>query len=357
MPLSPAGAGLGRPRGAVARSRTARRISARMMSGSGSGARPSFPERLAKASSAQSAQAWSGRSLGSCFVLCLAFLLSAGGAAVGQEGENLDALSRTASARGADPAHDALRVCADPNNLPFSNARREGFENTLAELVAGELGKTVSYTWWAQRRGFIRNTLNAGACDLIMGVPQLDVIATTRPYYESTYVFVSRKDRALDFSSIQAPELKTLRVGVHLIGDDGASTPPTHALGEQGITDKVVGYMIYGDYREDSPPARLIEAVERGEIDVAAVWGPLAGYFAQRSPIPLNVVPITGTEPYRPLVFQFPIAMGVRKADRALADRLNEIIERRQDDIQALLNHYGVPLVERGGDALTATDD
>ena len=263
----------------------------------------------------------------------------------------------TASVRAADPADGALRVCADPNNLPFSNARGEGFENALAELVAAELGKTVSYTWWAQRRGFIRNTLNAGTCDVIMGVPPLDMIATTHPYYESTYVFVSRQDRGLDFSSIAAPELKTLRIGVHLIGDDGANTPPAHAFGEQHIVDNVVGYMIYGDYRDDSLPARLIEAVERGEVDVAAVWGPLAGYFAKRSPVPLKVVPITGTEPYRPLVFQFPISMGVRKDDAALADQLNEIMERRRDDIQALLTRYGVPLVEHGGEPLTATED
>ena len=268
----------------------------------------------------------------------------------------LAAVALSGVAAADDAAQGVLRVCADPNNLPFSNARGEGFENALAELVAGELGKKVSYTWWAQRRGFVRNTLNAGICEVIMGVPQLDMIATTRPYYRSTYVFVSRQDRALGFSSMEAPELRTLRVGVHLIGDDGANTPPAHALGEQHIVDNVVGYMIYGDYREDSPPARLIEAVSRGEIDVAAVWGPLAGFFAQRSPVPLNVVPITDTEAYPPLAFQFPIAMGLRKGDEALADQLNEIIQRRQDAIQALLKRYGVPLVARSEDALMAAE-
>ena len=258
----------------------------------------------------------------------------------------LGALAGGAPAGGLPPA--TLRVCADPNNLPFSNAEGEGFENALAELVAKDLGRTVAYTWWAQRRGFIRNTLNAGKCDVVMGVPDLDMIDTTRPYYRSTYVFVSRADRRLDFSSIEAPELRTLRIGVHLIGDDGANPPPAHALGAQGIVDNVVGYMIYGDYREDSPPARLIEAVERGDVDVAAVWGPLAGYFAKHSQVPLRVVPITDTEAYRPLVFQFPIAMGVRKGDRALADRLNQVIERRGDEIRALLERYGVPLVDPG---------
>jgi mxaJ protein len=264
--------------------------------------------------------------------------------------------AHSASAQGGDSAQEALRVCADPNNLPFSNARGEGFENALAEMVAGELGKTVSYTWWAQRRGFIRNTLNAGKCDVIMGVPVLDMIDTTRPYYRSTYVFVSRADRQLGFSSMAAPELRKLRIGVHLIGDDGANTPPAHALGERHIVDNVVGYMIYGDYREDSPPARLIKAVERGEVDVAAAWGPLAGYFAKRSSVPLKVVAITDTEAYRPFVFQFPIAMGVRKGDEVVAQQLNEIIERRQHDIRALLERYGVPLIEPSEHAPTAAE-
>jgi mxaJ protein len=251
-------------------------------------------------------------------------------------------------AAAAGEPKDLLRVCADPNNLPFSNARGEGFENELATLVAEELGKRVAYTWWAQRRGFIRNTLKTGKCDVIMGVPPLDMLRTTTPYYRSTYVFVSRSDRHLGISSLQAPQLRDLRIGVHLIGDDGANTPPADALGERQIVDNVVGFMIYGDYRHDSPPARLIEAVERGEIDIAAAWGPLAGYFAEKSPVPLDVTPITDTEAYRPLIFQFPIAMGVRKDDQALADQLSAVIERRHKDIQALLSRYGVPLVDAG---------
>jgi mxaJ protein len=259
---------------------------------------------------------------------------------------SLVAIGFLATAPAGLAAEDPLRVCADPNNLPFSNARGEGFENELAELVARELGKDgVAYTWWAQRRGFIRNTLQASKCDVIMGVPPLDMIGTTRPYYRSTYVFVSRKDRHFGFSSIEAPELRRLRIGVHLIGDDGSNTPPAHALGEQNIVDNVKGYMIYGDYREDSPPARLVKAVERGEVDIAAAWGPLAGFFAQRSTVPLEVVPITGTEPYRPYLFEFPIAMGVRKADDALRERLDQIIVRRGDEIRALLKRYGVPML------------
>ncbi len=251
-------------------------------------------------------------------------------------------------AAGKDAAGE-FRVCADPNNLPFSNDKGEGFENKLAELIAKELGKRVTYFWWAQRRGFVRNTLKAGRCDVIMGVPaQLEMVATTRPYYRSSYVFVSRDDRRIDLASISDPRLRNFRIGVHLLGDDGFNTPPANALGEQGITRNVVGYSIYGDYRTPNPPARLVEAVADGEVDVAAVWGPLAGYFAQRSAVPLRVVPITGTEAFAPLLFQFDIAIGVRKQDKALKDRLDEILARDAGAIRALLVSYGVPLVTAG---------
>ena len=244
------------------------------------------------------------------------------------------------------PPADEFRVCADPNNLPFSNDKGEGFENKLAELVAKELGKRVTYVWWAQRRGFVRNTLKAGRCDVIMGVPaQYELVATTQPYYRSSYVFLSRDDRRLDLASISDPRLRDLRIGVHLLGDDGFNTPPANALGEEGITRNVVGYSIYGDYRTPNPPARLVEAVADGEVDVAAVWGPLAGYFARRSAVPLRVVPITGTEAFAPLLFQFDIAIGVRKQDKALKDRLDEILARDAGAIRALLVSYGVPLV------------
>jgi mxaJ protein len=242
---------------------------------------------------------------------------------------------------------DDLRVCADPNNLPFSNHAGEGFENKLAEMVAQKFGKSVVYTWWAQRRGFIRHTLKAGDCDLVMGVPaQYDLVETTRPYYRSTYVFVSQTARHLRLNAIDDPQLRGLAIGVHLIGDDGNNTPPAHALGQQGIIDNVRGFMIYGDYREPDPPARLIEAVEHGEIDVAAAWGPLAGYVAKTSTVPLTVTPIAAGERFAPQQFQFEIAMGVRKGDHALRDRLNDFIAQNGSEIAALLADYGVPLAE-----------
>jgi mxaJ protein len=241
------------------------------------------------------------------------------------------------------PAPRLLRVCADPNNLPFSNERGEGFENRLAELVARDLGARVQYTWWAQRRGYIRNTLKAGWCDVLMGVPTgLGPVLLTRPYYRSTYAFVTRRSLPR-IASLDDLRLHTLRVGVQLIGDDFANTPPASALTHRGIVRNVRGYTVYGDYREASPPSRIVRAVSDGEIDVAIVWGPLAGYFARRSPVPLRVVPVTPEidVPYLPFVFD--IGMGVRREDAALRDTLDAVILRRRREIDRLLADYGVP--------------
>ena len=240
-----------------------------------------------------------------------------------------------------------LRICADPNNLPFSNRAEAGFENKLAAMVAESLGRQVSYTWWAQRRGFIRNTLKADRCDVVMGVPAgYDLVETTKPYYRSTYVFVTRQDQHLDLASLTDPRLHQLTIGVHLIGDDGNNPPPAQALGQQGIVDNVRGYSIYGDYRQADPPARLIEAVEHGDIDVAAAWGPLGGYFAKHSAVPLTVTPVRDGEQFAPQQFQFAISMGVRKGDHALRDQLSAFIDGHRSEIASLLRSYGVPLVE-----------
>jgi quinoprotein dehydrogenase-associated probable ABC transporter substrate-binding protein len=242
-------------------------------------------------------------------------------------------------------AGGALRVCADPNNMPFSNGKEEGFENRLAALVGEALGLRVEYVWWAQHRGFIRRTLKAGDCDVLMGVPALlDTVETTRPYYASTYVFVSRADRRLGIASIRDARLRSLKIGVQLVGDNGFNTPPAHAIAAQGLTGNVTGYTLYGDYDEANPPARIIGAVANGEIDIAAVWGPLAGWFARRSDIALTVLPIEDTQDFAPLMFRFDIAMGVRTGDHALRDRLDAVIAQQQPAITALLQSYGVPL-------------
>ena len=239
-----------------------------------------------------------------------------------------------------------LRVCADPNNLPFSNERREGFENRLAELVAGELDARVSYTWWAQRRGFIRNTLNADLCDVIMGVPgSIELAAVTRPYYRSTYVFVYRKDAGLAIRSFDDPVLRTLRIGVQIVGDDYANTPPAHALARRGVVGNLKGYTVYGDYREPNPPARIIDAVIDRDVDVAIAWGPLAGFFAQRSPVPLEIVPVSPQIDLPFLPFVYDIGLGVKRGNDSLRAELDSALVRRRVDIDRLLAEYGVPRV------------
>jgi mxaJ protein len=245
-----------------------------------------------------------------------------------------------------------LRVCADPNNLPFSNEREEGFENALAGLVAQDLGWRLGYVWWAQRRGFVRNTLRAGLCDVVMGVPAgYDLALTTRPYYRSTYVFVTRRDGGPPIASLDAPALRQARIGIHLIGDDYANPPPAQALARRGIVGNVRGFTIYGDYSRPDPPRALIDAVADGSIDVAIAWGPLAGYFAHRAAVPLDVVPVSPSVEIPFSMFVFDIAMGVRRGDVALRDRLDGVIVRREREIRHALERWNVPLVGVSGAA------
>jgi mxaJ protein len=266
--------------------------------------------------------------------LILAVVIAAGAAFLGHE------LRRT------EPARE-LRVCADPNNLPFSNARGEGFENRLAELVSREMGAKLAYTWWAQRRGFIRNTLAAGECDLVMGMPSsLELALPTRPYYRSTYVFVYRKDARLRIRSFDDPILRRLRIGVHLIGDDYANTPPAHALGQRGIVGNVTGYPIYGDYSRPHPPARILDALAAGEIDVAVVWGPLAGYFAPSAPVELEIVPVSPQIDLPFLPFVYDISMGVRRGDTILKSEVEAVLRRRRSEVDEILRAYGVPRLD-----------
>jgi quinoprotein dehydrogenase-associated probable ABC transporter substrate-binding protein len=239
-----------------------------------------------------------------------------------------------------------LRVCADPNNLPFSNERREGFENRLAQLIGGELGATVRYTWRPQRRGFIRNTLASGACDLVMGMPaNAERVLTTQPYYRSTYVFVYRKDRGLTVRSLDDPKLKQLKIGVQLVGDDYANTPPVHALSRRGIIGNLVGFSVLGDYSQENPPARIIDAVVAGQVDLALAWGPMAGYFAKQSGADLVVIPVSPDRDPPSLEFTFDIALAVRPDDTALRDELEAVLARKEPEIRRVLTEYGVPLV------------
>ena len=244
------------------------------------------------------------------------------------------------------PLTRVLRVCADPNNLPFSDAKGEGFENRIAELLAKDLGDTVEYTWWAQRRGFVRNTLKAGKCDVVIGTAAGDdMMLTSKPYYRSTYVFVT-KPGTRPVTTFDDPRLRTMRVGVHVIGDDYTALPPGVALAQRGIIRNVHGYSIYGDYKDVAPPARLIDAVAKGDVDVAAAWGPLAGYFASREPMHLTVTPVADRQAIHGIPFTFGIALGVRHGDKARLDTLQHLLDKHRRDVRAILESYGVPLVE-----------
>jgi mxaJ protein len=241
-----------------------------------------------------------------------------------------------------------LRVCADPNNLPFSNAAGEGFENRIMALLAKDLGARLEYTWWAQRRGFVRNTLDAGRCDVIAGVPSnLERLATTQPYYRSTYVFLSRADRKLDLRSFDDVRLRSLRIGVQLVGDDGNNTPPVHALARRGISGNLKGYTVYGDYREATPQSAIVDGVASDEIDVAIAWGPTAGYFAAREPVAITATPVEPwlDGPGSPMVFD--ISMAVRKDDRELRRQLDAALARHRAEIGAILAEFHVPVVVR----------
>jgi mxaJ protein len=249
-------------------------------------------------------------------------------------------------ARTQTPA--PLRVCADPNNLPFSNDRRQGFENALATMVGSELGKPVEYTWWAQRRGFFRSTLNDSLCDVVMGVPtSIEMVRRTKPYYRSSYVFVTRRDRGLNIASLDDTLLRRLKIGVSMVGDDYASTPPAAAMIKRGLAANLVSFSIYGDYSKPNPPARLVEAVRSGEVDVAMAWGPLAGYFAGAGDSSLVVKPVTPQIDLPFLPMTFDIAMGVRRDDSVLAATLDTIIDRRRSSIDSLLEQYRVPRLDR----------
>lgn len=259
----------------------------------------------------------------------------------------LGVLAAPSHARAGDgaPGERVLRVCADPAGLPYSNEKKEGFENRIAELVAKELGARLEYTWWAQRRGFFKNTLNAGTCDVVIGVPVgLDMARTTRPYYRSTFAFVSRKERGLgDLRSIDDARLRSLHIGIPLAGDDGANPAPAHALARRGIVQSIRGFPLYGELGRTMPAAA--EAVAKGEIDVAILWGPVAGSAAKRAPA-LVVVPVAeerdGETP-----FAFSIAMAVRKNDAALARELDVVLEKKHDAVTAIVREAGVPLVAR----------
>jgi len=246
-----------------------------------------------------------------------------------------------------------LRVCADPDNMPASNDKGEGYENKIAELIAKEWKATVEYAWWPIRRGFFARALNGRYCDIAMTAPAgLDVAATTKPYFRSAYVIVYRKDSGLNLTSLDDPTWKKLKIGVHLLNADAENTPPAMAMSAHGVVGNLVGFTTF--YSDLTRPDDIIKAVINKQVDAAIVWGPVAGYFAKQSPVPLVLNPILSDSASN-IPFAFSIAMGVRRRDRELRDSLQKVIDLKRPEIEAILRDYAVPLLPIAPDSGRAT--
>jgi quinoprotein dehydrogenase-associated probable ABC transporter substrate-binding protein len=236
-----------------------------------------------------------------------------------------------------------LRVCADPDNMPLSNQKGEGYEQKIAELIAKEWNSKIEYAWWPVRRGFFSRALNGRYCDVAIEAPAgLDMAGVTKPYFRSGYVFVTRKDSGLNVKSLADPRLKKLKIGVNLLNSDAENTPPAMALSRYGVVGNLTGFTTF--YGDSARPEDIVNAVAKKDVDVAIVWGPLAGYFARLASAPLTLQPLPERDSLSDYPFQYNIGMGVRRRDRALRDSLDAVLERKAPEIQRILQQYHVPM-------------
>lgn len=269
-------------------------------------------------------------------LFCGLFALAALGA--------LTTAARAATSEAVD--RSSLRVCADPSNLPFSNQAGEGFENKIAELLAAELAVPVRYTWFPQATGFVRNTLKARKCDIVIGISLgFELLQNTNPYYRSSYALVYRSDAGLTLSALDDPALRKLRLGVV------AGTPPASLLAKYGLLGQVRPYHLVADTRFEQPGKQMIEDIAAGEVDVGMLWGPIAGYYGKQQKPPLTVVPL----PSHPgeVRMDFRITMGVRFNEPEWKREINELIKRKLPEINAILADYGIPLLDDQGKRIT----
>ena len=238
-----------------------------------------------------------------------------------------------------------LRVCSDPASLPFSNHKQQGFENKIADLLAQDLKVPVKYTWYPDATGFLRNTLNARRCDLVMGIASgAELVLNTNPYYRSSYVIVTRRKDNLDITELNDPRLKKLRIGLT------AGTPPSDVIAGQGLMGNVRPYQLVVDTRFDSPGKLMIEDLAKGEIDVALLWGPIAGYYAKNFGDQLIVTPLV--KEAKDARMDFYITMGVRPNEIEWKRQVDKLIQGNRDKIVAILKDYGVPLLDAQGQPL-----
>ena len=236
-----------------------------------------------------------------------------------------------------------FRVCADPDNLPYSNKAGEGFENKIAELLADELGRDVAYTWYPSTVGFVRNTLAARVCDVVIGVPTTnELMQNTNPYYRSTYALVQRADAEQQVTTLDDPALQSMRIG------GVANTPPVTLLAQQGLIGNLAPYQLMADTRHDHPAQDMVSDVEAGEIDIAVVWGPIGGYFAKQAGGALQVTPLV-VEEGSPVRLDFRMSMGLRRGEPVWKDQLNALLKEQGPAIEEILLDYGIPLLDRQG--------
>lgn len=237
-----------------------------------------------------------------------------------------------------------IRVCADPDNMPSSNDKGAGYENKLAELIAKELNSRLSYVWYPTRRGYFR-VLNGMYCDMAVEAPAgLDIAGVTKPYFRSGYVLVTRQGSGLeDISSLADPRLKRLKIGINTFTSDGENSPPAMALSRYGVVGNLTGYNTF--FSDQARPEDIIKGVAKKEVDLAIAWGPLAGYFAKQSPVPLALKPLPARDSLSDLPFQYNIGIAVRRRDKEFRDSLQAVLERRRPEIEAILKDYGVPML------------
>jgi len=232
-----------------------------------------------------------------------------------------------------------FKVCADPDNMPFSNLKQEGFEDKIAALIAEDLGKKLSFAYAYNRQGFLRNTINANRCDVVMGTTSdYDALLTSKPYYRSTHVFVYRKDSGYNITDWDSPDLRKGVIGI--IGE----SPATRPLADHDLMGNARPYRMQRDL--NLPPSFLIDDLAKGDIDVAIVWGPIGGYYAKQSKVPMVVVPIPEYEDTNVHGKEYwNISIGVRKRDKDRLAKIQEVLDRRQADIYKILDSYGIPHV------------
>jgi len=293
---------------------------------------------------------WRAASCWLGLALCAAVPVFLAGAGALAQGGPPSATSGAAQSQGPFELIDPkiFRVCADPHDMPYSDTSGAGFENRIAELLARELGKGISYTWYPNAPGFVRRTLALYKCDIIMGVPQGDdIVQVTNPYYRTVYTLIYKPGTGLDgVDTLTDPRLKDKRLGIV------AGTPPATNFVLDGLIAKAKPYPLVVDTRYDSSAEAMIHDVVDGSVDAGVLWGPLAGYYAKQSHVPIKVVPLL-KEKNGPHM-DYRIAMGVRYSDQNWKRELNRLIRAKQPQITALLLSYGVPLLDESNHLIEA---